>query len=91
MRRAANVDGNQPAIVDALRLAGADVRHLHQVGAGCPDLLVGYRRRAFLLEVKSAEGTLNAEQLSWHRTWRGPPVAVVRTPEEALRAIGAIK
>lgn len=91
MRRAAHVDSNQNDIVAALRGAGAFVQHLHQVGNGCPDLLVSYRRRAFLLEVKSEDGELDDSQVTWHRQWRGPPVSVVRTPHEALEAIGAVR
>ena len=90
MRRAANVDGNQKPIVEALRAVGATVTHLHQVGKGCPDLLVGFRRRAYLLEVKSEDGELDESQVVWHRTWAGPAVSVVRSPEDALRAIGAV-
>ncbi len=52
MRRAANVDRNQPEIVAALRAAGATVEYLHAVGGGCPDLLVGYRGANYVLEVK---------------------------------------
>lgn len=41
MRRDARVDENQPIIVEALRAAGASVVHLHQIGHGVPDLLLG--------------------------------------------------
>ena len=41
MRRASKVDANQHAIVKLLRRLGATVQHLHHVGSGCPDLLVG--------------------------------------------------
>jgi hypothetical protein len=88
--RAAQVDGNQRAIVEALRRVGATVQHLHEVGKGCPDLAVGFRQQNFLLEVKTAEGQLEPAQVLWHGTWRGR-VAVVRTAEQALRAIGAIR
>lgn len=83
-------DATQPAIVEALREAGASVQSITIVGHSCPDLLVGYRRRTYLLEVKSPGGKVTAEQLAWHSSWAGFPVAVVLTPEEALRAIGAI-
>jgi hypothetical protein len=93
MRRAANVDRNQPEIVAALRAAGATVEHLHAVGGGCPDLLVGYRGANYLLEVKdgkkaASERKLNPDQVVWHAAWRGQKV-VVEDPEQALRAIGA--
>lgn len=96
MRRASNIDTNQPLIVKALRAVGATVEHLHSVGKGCPDLLVGYRRQSFLLEVKDpakppSHRSLNEAQVTWHRLWNGLPVVVVLTPEEALKAIGAVK
>ena len=62
MRRAAKVDANQAEIVQALRQIGAVVQSLAAVGNGCPDLLVGYRNRLFLLELKDGShvcGTLS--------------------------------
>lgn len=83
--RAANVDANQPAVVAALRAAGASIEHLHAVGKGVPDLLVGFERRNYLLEVKNAAagGKLNDEQLVWHRSWRGHAI-VVTSPQQAF-------
>lgn len=91
MRSGGHPDGNQSDIITALRAVGATVQIITQVGNGCPDLLVGYRRRAFLLEVKADKGALRPVQVGWHSTWRGPPVAIVRTPHEALEAIGAVR
>ncbi len=95
MRRAANVDGNHTRIVEALRKAGCTVQSLAQLGDGCPDLLVGVARRTFLLEVKDpakppSARMLNELQQRWHRLWRGLPVSVVHTPEEALEAVGLV-
>lgn len=86
MRRDAKVDRNQAEIVDALRSIGASVRTLHFAGKGCPDLIVGFRSRNFLLEVKTERGKLSAEQRDFHQSWRGH-VAVVRSPREAVEAI----
>ena len=80
-------DGNQREIVTSLRAVGATVQHLHTVRCGCPDLLVGYRGRNFLFEVKEGNAKLTEAEREWHTTWRGE-VQVVRTPLEALRAIG---
>lgn len=96
MRWAAQVDGNQKVVVAALRRVGALVQHLHQVGGGCPDLLIGFRGQLSLLEVKPAEGELhqlrlNENERKWHQLWTGLPIHVVHSPEEALRAIGAIR
>ena len=87
------VDANQGDIVAALRKVGCEVLSLAAVGKGCPDLLVfyggiGYRAHdshLFLLEVKSAKGKLTPDQVEFHRDW---PVIIVRTQEEALRAVG---
>lgn len=92
MRRAAKVDANQPAIVDALRKAGATVTPLHAVGQGCPDILVGYRGKNYALEIKDgslppSERRLTPAQQEWHAAWRGQ-VLVVRDEGEALAAIG---
>ena len=95
MRRRAKVDANQPAIVLALRQAGAIVQHLHTAGAGVPDLLVGYRGINYLLEVKDenaprADQVLTVAQVKFHDDWRGQ-VAIVKNATDALRVIGAIK
>jgi hypothetical protein len=95
--RARNVDLNHRDICEALRAVGASVTALIRVGDGCPDLLVGYRDETFLLEVKRPLGArggtsrskLEESQEEWIGSWRGRPVAIVRSPDEALEAIGA--
>jgi hypothetical protein len=97
--RAKRRDANEPPIVQALENAGAFVQRLDD-GQGTPDLLVGYAGRTYLLEVKLPLGprggavghqNLNDEQVEWHAGWHecGGTLLVVRTPDEALRAIGA--
>ena len=84
----ARVDSNQPEIVAALRKAGATVQHLHMVGKGCPDLLVGFRGRNFLLEIKSPGGRMTPAEQRFFDEWSGQ-VSIVCTIEQALAAIGA--
>ena len=48
-------DGNQQAVIDALRDEGASVQSLASVGDGCPDLVVGARGVTYLAEVKDGE------------------------------------
>ena len=86
---AKKVDANQAQIVEALRAAGASVTDLSRFGQGVPDLLVGYNRRVYLLEVKSADGKLTPAEERWQNEWRGQS-AVVRTVEQALYVIGAL-
>ena len=91
--RAAKADANQSEIVKALRQMGCTVQHLHMVGAGCPDIMVGWRGETFLLEIKDGNKPPSARkktdaQVIWHDAWRGKPVAVVCNIREALDAIG---
>ncbi len=80
-------DGNEKTIIDALRRIGATVFPLDKP---C-DLLVGYRGRNFLLEVKlplgpkggSAHSQLNDVQKDFAQGWHGQ-FEVVRSAEEAI-------
>lgn len=92
VRRAARVDDNQRGIVDALRAVGATVEIIGQP----IDLLVGYRGATHLLEVKDPSKRPSARRFTplqekFFRSWRGGPATKVETPEEALRAIGAVR
>lgn len=96
MRRAAKVDANQPAIMAALRQAGATVYSLAAVGDGMPDLLVGYAGKTALCEVKDGSKPPSARQLTpdqqrWHQTWQGGTLAVVPDVEAALRVLAVMK
>ncbi len=91
MRRRARVDANQPAIVRALRELGATVLHLHAVGHGCPDLLVGWKGSNFLLEVKDptkkpSQRQLTEDEKAIHLAWQGQ-IAVVETAGEAIKLL----
>ena len=88
MRRAAKIDANQTAVVQALRSVGATVEILSAVGKGCPDLLVGFRGVNYLLEVKDGDKVASAQKLTkdqkqWHAGWRGQK-AIVRDPRQAV-------
>lgn len=85
------VDNNQADIVDALRAVGASVLHLQGLEEGAPDILVGYRGVSFLMELKMDTGRVSKAQKQWHERWRGLRVAVVRSADESLRVIGAVK
>ena len=89
-RRAAKVDDNQGAIVDAvLNLPGYSVQSLAGVGCGCPDLLIGAPSGHILMEVKNREGRglgLTPDQKTWHATWLGP-VFIVSSPTEAIAVL----
>jgi hypothetical protein len=88
-RYARRRDENEPEIVSALEAAGALVLRLNIDGA--PDLLVGFRDRLYLLEIKhpartKAHRAHQERQAAFRALW--PACRRVETPGEALRAIG---
>jgi Holliday junction resolvase len=81
------VDTNQTQIVKALRDMGCTVEHLHAVGKGCPDIVVGFKARNFLLEIKADDKKiLTLDQVNWHRLWKGQ-VNVVTSVDDAKNLI----
>lgn len=88
IRRAARIDANQTAVVNALRAAGAYVWII-----GLPvDLLVGYKGHTFLVEIKNGpRKRLTALQENLFNNWPGSTLARIDGPEAALRMIGVIK
>ena len=95
MRRAARVDANHTAVMTALGGMGCSVQSLANQGGGVPDLLVGYRGQTFLVEVKDGKKApsrrkLTDDQGKWHAWWRGSPVYVVHSPDEALAVVCGI-
>lgn len=84
--RAKKVDTNHGEVVKALRKIGGRVLDLSGVGKGCPDLLVAYRGRNILMEVKYEKGPLTKDQVEFIATWGGE-MHVVRSTEEAIAAL----
>jgi len=81
------VDSNQVQIVKELRRLGMEVEHLHSVGKGCPDILVGYKGKNVLLEIKKDDkAKLTPDQVLWHHSWKGQ-VAIVTNVIEAVKAV----
>lgn len=88
MRYAKRRDANEPAIVEALELAGFDVVRTDEI-----DLIAGKAGENYLLEVKQpgkdTESRIRPLQRRLRDRWAGQ-YAIVTTPLEALRAVGAI-
>jgi hypothetical protein len=87
MRRAARTDDNQHDLVEALKKIGAKCYFI-----GKPvDLLVGYRGKNLLLEVKRPDklgqpSAFTKDQKDFIDTWPGE-VKIVSTIEEAVSAV----
>lgn len=91
MRLKARVDANQGEIVNALRKIGCSVQHLHQLGKGVPDILVGVNNLNLLYELKDgskspSDRRLTTDEITWHDEWRGQ-VNILESVEDALKSI----
>ena len=86
-RLRARRDENEAAIVAALERIGCTVCRLSV--PNMPDLLVGYRGKNYLLEIKSRKGKLTEGQVDTMQSWRGQ-VAMAKTLDECLAAIDAL-
>lgn len=94
MRKYGRTDANQAEIVGLLSaIPGVSVVSSADLGNGFPDLVVGYRRKNFLFELKDPDKPpsrrkLTPAQEQFHRTWCGE-VVVVETLGHIMQAIGA--
>ena len=91
MRRAARTDANHREIVDALRKVGASVADTSSIGLGFPDLVVGFRGRNLLLEVKDGKKSPSKRKLTVHQDvfascWQGQWVCV-SSVDEAIKEV----
>ena len=85
--RAERTDANQQDIIDDLRKVGADVYVIKRP----VDILVGYRNRCWIFEIKDPEQTKQNRQLTkfqqvFFDTWRGQ-VDKIETSEQAIKII----
>jgi hypothetical protein len=92
MPRAKRVDSNQSDVVKQLRKLHVSVQHLHTVGDGCPDLLLGFRGKNFLIELKDgkkvpSERKLTADEEKFFLRWSGQ-VNKCESLEDILKVIG---
>ena len=97
MRQAARIDENQTEVVDALRAAGCCVAITSMMGKGFPDLVVRVNthapigvHRVLLMEVKNGAKPLTADEQRFCDEWNHPSYVVVRSVDEALRAVGIL-
>lgn len=90
MHRTHRTDGNHTEIMKALRRVSCHVTPLSSTVPGVPDILVSRAGKWFVLEIKSGNGELSPDQEGFINQARAP-VQVVRSVDEALRAVGATR
>lgn len=92
--RIRRVDNNQKSLVYQIRqIPGTTVLHTHELGEGAPDLLVGFKKRNYLFEVKDpiqpkSKRKLTNHEEDFHKTWTGQ-VNIIETIDDVLKIISA--
>jgi hypothetical protein len=79
-RYAKKRDIAEKEVFSALRQCGFSVEPLDTP----VDAVVGFRRRCWLVEVKTGKRRLNDNQKAFVAAWRGPDVVVLRSAQEAI-------
>ncbi len=92
MQARAKVDGNQSQIVMQLRGLGLSVRSTAMVGQGFPDIIVGYRGRNFIFEIKDpaqppSKRRLTPLEVIFAEEWKGQ-VDMIEIVDDALTFMG---
>lgn len=92
---AKKIDGNQNQIVKELRKLGMSVCIISNMGKGIPDILVGYKGKNYLFEIKDgnlppSKKRLTVDEQEFHKSWRGQ-VRVIETSLQALEFIEVIR
>ena len=77
-------DANQKEIIEAMERLTAQVEVIHKP----LDLLVNFRGRTLLIEVKTEDGVLSPAQKKFWDKWRGEK-HIVRSIDEAITALGS--
>jgi len=79
-------DANEKEIVKELESHGLSVYRLDKP----LDLLIGYNKRNYLVEVKMPDKVLNKNQVEFVDTWKGQFITI-RTVEQAERLAREVK
>lgn len=88
-RRFDKKDKNHKEIMMALRKVGARVADTSMVGGGFPDMVCKFRGTLYLVEAKADDGKFTDKEDEFYNEWKDVTI-VARSPEEALKGIGAI-
>jgi hypothetical protein len=81
-----SVDKNQSEIVNNLRKIGASVWIVN----GILDIVVGFQHKTYIFEIKNPTANnpdLQDSQIKFIEEWKGSPVYIIETFEDALQII----
>jgi hypothetical protein len=78
-------DSNQSGLVELLRLCGVSVVITSQVGGGLGDVVLGFRGKTHLAEIKNGQKwEYTKAQREFRRTWNGAPIEVLTSEDDVF-------
>ena len=88
---AKRIDENQPFVVEYLRRRGISVEPIHTLGKGRPDIMVGFKGRNLLFELKNPDQPPSKRQLTKDEKefadhWKGQ-IDTVETVSEIIEIL----
>lgn len=87
-------DANQKDIMDKLRcIPNLSVISTHTIGKGFPDIIVGYKGKNYMIEIKDgakwkSQQKLTTDELLFHMKWKGQ-ICVCNSFDQVLKLINA--
>lgn len=89
MRKYGKVDLNQNEIMRAFQKFGTTTS-LASVGGGVPDIIFGYRKRNYMIEIKNGKTSkLTPDQEVFFDTWCGQ-CCIIRSVDEAIQFVKSL-
>jgi hypothetical protein len=87
-------DANEPIVLETFEKAGCAVLPVSITGG--PDAIVFYPSHhahagCWLIEIKTRLGKLTKAQKDFRLKWTGPPIHLVRSPEDALHLLKGVR
>jgi len=85
-------DANHKSIIDLCRqIPNISVFSTHTIGKGFPDIVVGYKGKNYLFEIKDNKKTasqkkLTPDEVKFHSSWHGQ-VLIIETIEDIIKCI----
>lgn len=88
------IDANQKEITSLFRQLGATVLVTSELGRGAPDLIIGFRGRNIMVEVKDGKKPLSHQKLThdemeFHQFWRGD-IRIIRCEADVISLVNEI-
>lgn len=84
-------DQNHVELAKVYEDLGCSVVNTYHVGGGFGDAVIGVVGVNEIIEIKTLDGEKTPAQVRFHRDWRGSPVVIVRTMDDVIAHVKAIR